>query len=96
MVTENGVADAGGAIRPDFLRAHLYALDRARAQGVDVRGYLFWSLLDNFEWSHGARGRFGLFSVDFSDPDLVRRPTQAVATFQEASRNAGILGAAGP
>ena len=87
LVTENGLADAGGNARPAFLRAHLYAVDRARADGVDVRGYIFWSLTDNFEWSHGARGRFGLFSVDFSDPTLTRRPTAAVATFLEAARN---------
>ncbi|HVT09792.1 MAG TPA: family 1 glycosylhydrolase [Polyangia bacterium] len=89
LVTENGLADAGGQARPDFLRAHLYAVDRALADGVDVRGYIFWSLMDNFEWSHGARGRFGLFTVDFSDPALSRRPTAAVATFREAARNLG-------
>ena len=87
LVTENGLADADGHQRSEFLRAHLYAVDRARAEGVDVRGYIFWSLMDNFEWSHGARGRFGLFTVDFSDPALTRRPTEAVTAFQEAARN---------
>ena len=57
--------------RADFLRAHIYAVDRARAEGVDVVGYIYWSLIDNFEWSHGYRGHFGLFTIDFarSDPD---------------------------
>jgi beta-glucosidase len=86
LVTENGVADARGDRRPDFIRAHIYALDRARAEGADVIGYIYWSLIDNFEWSHGYRGRFGLYSIDFDDPALVRRPTPAVATFQEAAR----------
>ena len=54
--------------RADFLRAHLYAVDRARAEGIAVIGYLYWSLIDNFEWSHGYRGRFGLFKIDFDDP----------------------------
>jgi beta-glucosidase len=92
FVTENGVADARGDRRPDFLRAHLYALDRARAQGVNVLGYLYWSLIDNFEWSHGYEGRFGLYTIDFAgDPALTRRPTPAVETFREAARNLGTL-----
>ena len=53
VVTENGVADGRDVLRADFLRAHLYAVDRARAEGVDVVGYIYWSLIDNFEWSHG-------------------------------------------
>ena len=92
FVTENGIADNQGDRRADFIRAHIYALDRARAEGVDVIGYLYWSLMDNFEWSHGYRGRFGLFSIDFAfDPALTRRPTAAVPTFQEAARNIGAL-----
>jgi beta-glucosidase len=92
LVTENGLADASGAVRPDFLRAHLYAVDRARAEGVNVGGYLFWSLIDNFEWSWGYTGRFGLFTIDFAgDPTLARRPTPAVETFREAARNLGTL-----
>ena len=64
-MTENGIADNRGDRRAEFIRAHIYALDRARAEGIDVIGYLYWSLIDNFEWSHGYRGRFGLFSIDF-------------------------------
>jgi beta-glucosidase len=91
FVTENGIADGRDAQRADFLRAHRYAVDRARADGIDVIGYLHWSLIDNFEWSHGTNGRFGLFKVDFDDPLLPRRPTAAVAVFQEAARNLGTL-----
>ncbi len=92
FVTENGVADARGTLRPDFLRGHLYALDRARAEGVNVIGYLHWSLIDNFEWSEGYGGRFGLYTIDFAnDPTLARRPTPAVETFREAARNLGTL-----
>jgi beta-glucosidase len=92
FVTESGVADARGDVRPGFLRDHLYAVDRARAEGANVLGYLFWSLIDNFEWSHGYEGRFGLFTIDFAnDPTLARRPTPAVETFREAARNLGTL-----
>jgi beta-glucosidase len=92
FVTENGIADGRGVQRADFIRAHLYALDRARAEGIDVIGYLYWSLIDNFEWSHGYRGRFGLFTIDFEfDPALTRRPTAAVPLFQEAARQIGSL-----
>jgi beta-glucosidase/6-phospho-beta-glucosidase/beta-galactosidase len=48
-------------------------------------------LIDNFEWSHGTRGRFGLFTINFDDPTLTRRPTAAVAVFQQAARNLGTL-----
>src|SRR5204862_1732105 len=87
FVTENGIADGRDVERADFLRAHLYAVDRARAEGVDVIGYLHWSLIDNFEWSHGLAGRFGLFTIDFTDPALTRRPTAAAAVFQQAARH---------
>jgi beta-glucosidase len=63
-ITENGICDAAGDKRRRFIRDHLAALDRARAEGVDVRGYFHWSLLDNFEWAEGYPPRFGLFSVD--------------------------------
>jgi beta-glucosidase len=64
MVTENGIADAADRWRPDFIRASLAALDRARAAGVDVRGYFHWSLMDNFEWQEAYEGKFGLYALD--------------------------------
>jgi beta-glucosidase len=83
-VTENGVADASGARRPAFLRSHLDAVDRARAEGIDVRGYFHWSLIDNFEWAEGYGPRFGLYSVT---PDTFeRRPSSGVDVFREATR----------
>jgi len=92
LVSESGIADRAGTARPGFIRSHIYALDRARAKGVNVIGYMHWSLMDNFEWSHGYEGRFGLYTIDFAgDPTLARRPTPAVATFQELARNLGLL-----
>jgi beta-glucosidase len=86
-ITENGIADAAGDLRPDFLRAHLHAVERATLEGIDVRGYFHWSLMDNFEWAEGYRASFGLFRVDRSQPDLPRLRTDAVDAFREIACN---------
>jgi beta-glucosidase len=92
IVTESGLADRAGTVRPGYIRSHIYAIDRARAEGVPVVGYLHWSLIDNFEWSRGYTGRFGLYTIDFAgDPELTRRPTPAVKTFQELAMGLGLL-----
>jgi beta-glucosidase len=90
FVTENGIADRRGDVRPGFLRSHFEALVRAAREGVDVRGYFHWSLLDNFEWAEGYEARFGLFRVDFDSSDKRRTPTAAVATFQEIAKSLGL------
>ncbi|MFI6515906.1 GH1 family beta-glucosidase [Spirillospora sp. NPDC050679] len=75
MITENGAAFAdevapdGGVhdeARVAYLRDHLAAAAEAVAAGADLRGYFAWSLLDNFEWSHGYSKRFGLIHVDYA------------------------------
>jgi len=52
--------------RIDFMRRYLRELRRAASDGVDVRGYFYWSLLDNFEWAEGYRERFGLIHIDYA------------------------------
>jgi len=90
FVTENGLADREGHQRSTFLLAHLSAVDRALEQGAPVIGYLFWSLTDNFEWSHGFEGRFGLFAVDFAHrPFPSRTATAAVTTFAAVASSLG-------
>ena len=73
-ITENGacyndVPGADGQIhdskRVDFYQQHMKALEKCVANGCDVRGYFAWSLMDNFEWSHGYSKRFGLVFVDY-------------------------------
>jgi beta-glucosidase len=72
-VTENGMANAdtidGGKVtdkvREDFLFAHLAATKQAIADGANVKGFFYWSLLDNYEWAEGYEKRFGLVHVDF-------------------------------
>jgi len=74
-ITENGMANPDHEVRDgrvndvgriDYLRTHLQAVQRAVALGADVRGYFYWSLLDNFEWNSGYLKRFGLFHVDYA------------------------------
>jgi len=69
-VTENGAAFPDPQIedhsRVSYYREHLRAALEARKQGVDLRGYFAWSLLDNFEWSLGYAKRFGIVHVDFA------------------------------
>ena len=65
IITENGCADAGDANRQWWLSQTLGAVQRALKAGVDVRGYMHWSLLDNFEWDKGKWPRFGLVAVEY-------------------------------
>jgi beta-glucosidase len=89
-VTENGIDDRSGDVRPDFLRTHFLALERAAKDGVDVRGYYHWSLIDNFEWADGFVPQFGLFRVDRGSPAKTRTPTPAVGAFRQIAENLGL------
>ena len=79
FITENGMANADQLVegrvadveRIQYVGDHLKALARAVALGVDVRGYFYWSLLDNFEWNSGYTKRFGLVHVDYSSQQRV-------------------------
>jgi beta-glucosidase len=63
-VTENGVAAEDDKQRERFIVDHVKEIHRAIANGVDVRGYFYWSLLDNFEWDKSFGPKFGLVAVD--------------------------------
>ncbi len=85
VVTENGIstddkADPTDAIRTRYIRSHLEAMERAMREGVDVRGYLYWTLMDNYEWDSGFDMRFGLVATDYSD--LSRRPRPSAHEFR--------------
>jgi beta-glucosidase len=74
-ITENGAAfydppvategEVDDPLRVEYLRGHLSAAAEAMRQGVNLRGYYVWSLLDNFEWSHGYSRRFGIVHVNY-------------------------------
>jgi len=72
-ITEHGAASADEAFRARDLLGYLAVLHGAMTDGADVRGFFYWSLLDNFEWQFGYSKKFGLLSVDFNDERLPRR-----------------------
>ncbi len=73
-VTENGIADSDDSRRATWIRRYLFAMRRAMDEGVDVRGFFYWSLLDNFEWAEGFQMRFGLLAVDYPTQARTLRP----------------------
>lgn len=75
LITENGIADATDAKRARFIAEHLAVLYDALREGIDIRGYLYWSLLDNFEWAHGFSPRFGLVEIDYRTLERKIRPS---------------------
>ncbi|MEW2443516.1 GH1 family beta-glucosidase [Micromonospora marina] len=98
MVTENGGAfpdtdvDEQGAVadadRVAYLDGHLRAAHEAIARGVDLRGYLVWSVLDNFEWAEGYRKRFGIVHVDYLTQR--RTPKRSARWYQEVIARNGL------
>jgi beta-glucosidase len=73
-VTENGVPDDRDDRRDTYIRRYLYALSKAIKEGIDIRGYYYWSFMDNFEWDHGYAKKFGVFEVDFETQERILRP----------------------
>jgi beta-glucosidase len=91
VVTENGIATGDDSQRIDYLESHLTAVLEALAEGIDVRGYLYWSSFDNFEWAEGYRPQFGLVGID-RDDDLRRDVRPSAHAFGRVAR-AGDLAA---
>lgn len=90
VVTENGTFDnsnASGGV--DYLVPHVSWLQRAIKEGADVRGYHYWTLVDNYEWNHGMNIRMGMYAVDKDDPAKKRTPrllAEAYSRITEANR----------
>lgn len=74
-ITENGLADAKDEKREMFIKNHLKWVHKALKEGADVRGYLHWSLLDNFEWADGYAPRFGLVEMNYDKCSSKIRPS---------------------
>lgn len=101
FITENGTslgepADENGFVndqgRINFLRAHFLAAHTAIQQGVNLKGYYVWSLMDNFEWAEGYSLRFGLVHVDFDDPARKRTPKASANWYRDVIRDNAVGG----
>lgn len=88
FILENGICTGDDALRWEFIRQHLISLNRAMRKGVKVWGYLYWSLLDNFEWDKGFAPRFGLVGIDYNTQKRTIR--ESARKFAEVCRT-GIL-----
>ncbi len=67
LITENGICTEDDDLRWDYIREHLEQIYQAIDQGAKVLGYIYWSLIDNFEWDKGFAPRFGLVHVDYQN-----------------------------
>ncbi|MFA6096636.1 MAG: glycoside hydrolase family 1 protein [Candidatus Paceibacterota bacterium] len=75
FISENGLADKEDAKRTKFIIEHLKFIHKAIGSGVDVKGYLHWSLIDNFEWTFGFTPRFGLVEMNYDTMKTRIRPS---------------------
>jgi len=90
LVTENGVPAPGtdDEKRPRYLVQHLAACHRAIEAGVNLKGYVHWTSLDNFEWAEGTAPRFGLVHVDFKTQ--ARTPKPSAYLYRDIIRRNGL------
>ena len=83
IITENGIADKNDKNRGPFIITHLEQVRRAIKEGINIIGYLHWSLLDNYEWQEGYRqeGKFGLLYIDHKNSDFKRSVTKGAKIY---------------
>jgi beta-glucosidase len=89
LLTESGIATDNDTERITYLAEVLRGVRRALDDGVDIRGYFVWSLLDNFEWEHGFRPKFGLHSVDRMT--FARHPKASASWFGAVARENSLM-----
>ena len=78
FVSESGIADVRDIYRADYITRQVQATWRAIQKGVDVRGHMYWSLLDNYEWALGFEKCFGLVEIDYETLERKIRPSAYV------------------
>ncbi|XP_061723363.1 myrosinase 1-like isoform X1 [Cydia pomonella] len=86
VITENGWSTGRGLLddtRIQYHRSYLNMLLDAIDEGCDIQGYTAWSLMDNFEWKHGYKEKFGLYEVDFQSNDRTRTPRKSAFIYKE-------------
>jgi len=79
IITENGIATRDAQTKIQFMKRHIDVIERCLKAGLDIRGYFYWSLIDNYEWLEGLDARFGLYRVNFDT--LERTPTNAASFY---------------
>ncbi|MEC4675357.1 MAG: glycoside hydrolase family 1 protein [Nitrospirota bacterium] len=84
IITENGIATRNDRKKIKFMKRHVDVLEKCLKRGIDIRGYFYWSLIDNYEWLRGLDAGFGLYSVNFET--LERKPTAAAAYYSDLIR----------
>ncbi len=90
FVSESGVADAKDVMRAEYILGQVKGTWRAIQAGADVRGHMYWSLLDNYEWALGFEKRFGLVEIDYETLERKIRPSAQV--YKKICEDNGILG----
>lgn len=88
-ITENGIADSKDKLRKSFIQDMLTKSWEAIQAGVDLRGYFYWSLLDNYEWHQGFWPRFGLIEIDHKN-GLKRKPRKSFYYYAQICQNNSI------
>ena len=84
IVTENGISTSNDEDRVGFIKEAMEGLYECIEEGIDVRGYIHWSLMDNFEWQKGYDQKFGLISVDRSTQ--TRQPKESFTVLGNINR----------
>jgi len=75
FILENGICTEDDNLRWDYIYEHLKSIHRAMSEGAKVLGYIYWSLIDNFEWAHGYGPKFGLVDVNYTTQKRSARPS---------------------
>jgi beta-glucosidase len=78
IITENGVADASDVLRQQAIKDYAKIMHEALRDGIDLRGYFWWSTWDNFEWHLGPSCRFGLYACDWDTKERTPRPSAEI------------------
>jgi beta-glucosidase len=79
IVTENGIATHDAEEKVKYMKRHVDVVERCLKEGLDVQGYYYWTLIDNYEWLQGFDASFGLYHVDFDT--FERSPTHAATYY---------------
>ncbi|XP_057658553.1 myrosinase 1-like [Diorhabda carinulata] len=95
FITENGFPDTGeinDVKRIQYLQKYLKAiLESIHEDEVNIKGYTVWSFMDSFEWTAGYSEKFGLYSVDFSDPDRKRKPKKSASWYKKVIKERRVV-----